>query len=70
MTFNPGLHLGQVITNNENGIIVPTKNPEELKNAIDKLVSKPELRKKIGKSARQLIIEKYSKIEIPYLNKQ
>ena len=63
-------NISQVITNNENGIIVPTKNPEELKNAIDKLVSKPELRKKIGKSARQLIIEKYSKIEIPYLNKQ
>lgn len=63
-------NISQVITNNENGIIVPTKNPEELRNAIDELVSKPELRKKIGKSARELIIKKYSKIEIPYLNEQ
>ena len=60
-------NIKEVITNNENGIIVPPKNPEKLSEAIDYLVLNKDKRDKLGKNARKLIINKYSKIHIPYL---
>ena len=62
-------NISNIITNNENGIIVPPRNPELLKNAIDELVLNKEKREKIGEKARELVINKYSKMEIPYLEK-
>lgn len=61
-------NIGNVIANNENGIIVPPKNSKILQEAIDNLVTNKEKRDKIGKNARELIINKYSKMNIPYLN--
>ena len=60
-------NISTVITNNENGIIVPPKDSELLKDAIDKLVTNKDKREKIGRNARELVINKYSKMEIPYL---
>lgn len=61
-------NIKTIITNNENGIIVPIRNPLELSKAIDDLVSNKEKCEKIGKSARELIIKKYSEMKIPYMN--
>lgn len=60
-------NISSVITNNQNGIIIPPRNPELLKEALDDLVINEEKREKLGKNARELIINKYSKMKIPYL---
>lgn len=60
-------NISNIISNNIHGIIVPPKNPEALSEAIDKLVENKNLREKIGQNARELIINKYSQMNIPYL---
>lgn len=60
-------NISSVITNNENGIIIPPKNPESLKNAIDDLVNDKQKRENIGKNARKLIVNNYSQMNVPYL---
>lgn len=60
-------NISTIITNNENGVIVPPKNPQLLQEAIDKLVLNEEKREEIGKNARELIKSKYSEMKIPYL---
>lgn len=63
-------NISSIIENNINGIIVPPKNPKELSKEIDKLVDNENERKKIGENARKLIIDKYSKMKIPYLRNE
>lgn len=63
-------NIKDVITNYENGIIVEPKNSEQLSQTIDELVNDEKLRFKLGENARKLIEKKYSKMNIPYLNKQ
>lgn len=60
-------NISSVITNNENGIIVPPKNPQQLKDAIDDLVTDKTKRENIGKKARELIVKEYSQMNVPYL---
>lgn len=60
-------NISSIITNNKDGIIIPPKNPKLLSDAIDDLVLNKEKREKIGKNARELIINKYSNMNIPYL---
>ena len=60
-------NISTIITNNENGIIVPPQNSELLKDAIDELVMNKDKRDNMGRNARELVINKYSKMEIPYL---
>ncbi len=60
-------NISSIITNDENGIIIPPKNPQLLKDAIDDLVKNKEKRENIGKNARKLIIKEYSEMNIPYL---
>ncbi|RAP52566.1 MAG: hypothetical protein BZ138_02695 [Methanosphaera sp. rholeuAM270] len=61
-------NITTVITDKENGVIVPTKNPELLSEALDNLVNNEDERTRIGKNARKLIMEKYSKMKIPYID--
>jgi glycosyltransferase involved in cell wall biosynthesis len=42
----------EIVHNNETGLIVPTKNPLALADALQKLCENPELRLKLGKNAR------------------
>lgn len=63
-------NIANIITNNENGIIVPPRNPKILQEQIDNLVTDKEKRNRIGKNARQLIVNEYSKMNIPYLKKE
>lgn len=63
-------NISSIISNNIHGIIVPPKNPEALSEAIDKLVKNKDEREKIGQNARELIINNYSQMNIPYLTKK
>lgn len=60
--------ISTVITNNENGIIVPIKDYNALQTAIDRLIEDENKRIELGKNARKLIKEKYSTMKIPYIN--
>lgn len=62
-------NIKEVITNNENGIIVAPRDSEALSREIDRLVIDEKLREKLANNARKTIIDKYSKINIPYLEK-
>lgn len=60
-------NISTIIKNDEQGMIIPPANPELLKEAIEELVINKDKREKIGRNARELIINKYSKMKIPYL---
>jgi glycosyltransferase involved in cell wall biosynthesis len=49
-----------VITDGENGILVPSKNPNHLANAICDLLSSPIERARMGKAGRKTIEQKFS----------
>lgn len=50
----------QIIKDNEGGFIVPIKNPQALAESIRTLVDNPELRMKMGKRGREIIISEFS----------
>ena len=50
----------QIVKNNESGLSVPIKNPKALAEAISTLVESKDLRKKMGKRGRQIILEEFS----------
>jgi len=49
----------EIIINGENGLIIPPKNVDELKNAMLKLLNNTELYNKLKENARQRIVENY-----------
>ena len=44
--------------------------PSKLADAIDELIEDEDKRIKIGENARKTVIENYSKMQIPYANKE
>lgn len=59
-------NITTTIENNYDGIIVPTRNPQKLADAIDELVDDEEKRIQIAINARKTVVENYSKMQIPY----
>lgn len=59
---------GEIIKNEESGLIVPVNNKEALKQAILRLVRDKELRERLGRNAKKAVEEKMSTKE-EYLNK-
>jgi len=55
-----GEGIDGIIRNKETGILVEPKNVDSLVEAIDYLLSNPEKAKKIGETARKLILENYT----------
>lgn len=49
-----------VINNCKNGLLIPTKSPEKMAEAISTLIEDEELRIKLGKNARKTIQEKFT----------
>jgi len=49
-----------VIEHGENGLLADERDNRELKNAIERMISDPELRKQLGTEARKTILESYS----------
>ena len=52
--------INDVISDQYNGLLVPSKNPKALASAISTLLNDRSLGKKMGKNARQSMTEKYS----------
>ena len=52
--------ITDVITNEQNGLLVPSMNPEALAKAILQLLNNEKLRRRLGQNARKLMVEKYS----------
>jgi len=52
--------INDIVTHGQNGLLVPPRNPEALANAILKLLDSKNLRRRLGQSARQLIVREYS----------
>lgn len=64
----PGIN--EVVSNGQNGILVPSKNPKALADAILLLLSDKKFGSKLGKKARKTMIKKYSwKIVIEKMEK-
>ena len=51
--------LGEVITHESNGLIVPAKNPKQLADSIIRIVSDNNLRLKIVEGARKTVVERF-----------
>lgn len=52
--------LSEVIVHNENGILIPSPEPEELAKKISYLLLHPEVRERLGISARDSVCKKYN----------
>jgi glycosyltransferase involved in cell wall biosynthesis len=49
-----------VVTNGVNGWLVPVKNADALANALETLITNPELRKKMGNAGREIALNHFS----------
>jgi glycosyltransferase involved in cell wall biosynthesis len=54
----PGIN--NVVTHRRNGLLVPPRDPVALANAISILLEDENLRRELGRNARQLMVERYS----------
>jgi glycosyltransferase involved in cell wall biosynthesis len=50
----------EIVRHNENGILVPPKDPKSLAEALKKLVMDTSLRKKMGKRGRDIVVKEFS----------
>lgn len=50
----------ELITYGENGLLVPPDNPEALASALESLIRDPERRLQMGKTARAIVLERFS----------
>jgi glycosyltransferase involved in cell wall biosynthesis len=57
-TNTPGCR--EIVKNEENGLLVPVRNAEELADAIQRLVASPELRKKMGARGREIVVSEFA----------
>ena len=54
----------EIITHNENGLIVPVKNTDALRLAMEELLLNPEKRQSFAVKARPSILQKYDQQKI------
>ena len=52
--------ISQICKNNENAIIIPSKNPEAIAGAIEKLIKNSKFAKQIGENGRKEVEKKYT----------
>lgn len=50
----------EIVRHEENGLLVPVKNPLELAEAIRRLIDNPDQRKAMGYKGRELVEERFS----------
>ena len=58
VTYAPGCR--ETIRDEENGLMVPLRDPEYLANAMERFIVEPALIAKFGKRSREIAVEKYS----------
>ena len=61
-TDTPGCR--EAITHEENGLLIPAKNPEALFAAMERLAETPDLRQQLGAKARQDAVERFSTLQV------
>ena len=54
----------EVVSQNENGLLVPVKNPKALAESIKILVQSPKKRAQMGKRGREIAVEKFSEEKV------
>lgn len=54
----------EIITHHENGLIVPVKEADQLKSAMEKLMDNPQKRRALAAKARPSILEKYDQQKV------
>ena len=52
--------IGEVLDHNKTALLVPPADPQALMNEIKILIDNPELRNRLGKSARDEVIKQYT----------
>ncbi len=52
--------LPEVVTDGENGLLIPPQDPEALAQALARLLADPDLAKKLGESARRHVVANFS----------
>ncbi len=52
--------ISELVKSEENGFLVPEKNPPALAEALEKLLAQPELREQFGKTGRQRVLQQFS----------
>lgn len=52
--------IGDVVTHGQNGLLIPSRNPKALANAVLTLLNDKNLTRRLGQNARRLMAEKYS----------
>jgi glycosyltransferase involved in cell wall biosynthesis len=52
--------LPEIVRHEENGLLIPPKDPEALAKSLARLLDSPDLAKRLGAKAREHIQEKYS----------
>jgi glycosyltransferase involved in cell wall biosynthesis len=52
--------IGELVESGENGFLVPEKNPPALAEALEKLLTQPELSAQFGKAGRQRVLQQFS----------
>jgi glycosyltransferase involved in cell wall biosynthesis len=52
--------IGEVLEHNKTALLVPPADPQALMNEIKNLIDNPELRNRLGKSAREEVIKQYT----------
>jgi len=53
--------IPEMITNGKNGLLIPEKNPEAIRTAILIMLNQPNLRRKMGKTGRQITVKRFEK---------
>jgi glycosyltransferase involved in cell wall biosynthesis len=53
-----------VVTNGVNGWLVPVRNVEALANALETLITNPELRRRMGKAGREIALNQFSMAKV------
>ena len=56
--------LGEIVRQNETGLLVPPSNPDELAAALFKLLDDPQLRQTLGNNAREVAFREFSESKI------
>lgn len=57
-TDTPGYR--EIVTDNESGLLVPPRNAEALANALERLITDPELRHRMGERGRAWVLERFA----------
>jgi len=54
----------EIISNHKNGLIVPVKDVDQLKSAMEELMTNPEKRQSLAEKARPSILKKYDQLKV------